>query len=232
MSKLTNLPPSDIQFGHKLLPYFALDPNYKMVNAGAYGVTPNYVLEAKKNYYREIEKNPDLFFRTKHLKTIQERKDIVAKYLNVSSTDIVLVDNATEAINSVLKSIAYQAGDIILIYDVAYKMVEEVCTFLAEKYGLKLVIIPTSNEILNSKEKLVGLAEEYISKYSNQIKIAVIDHITSAPSLIFPVKELIPLFRKNNILCLIDGAQALGQIDVNITDLDPGIRKVLQSIIC
>ena len=58
----------------------------------------------------------------------------------------------------------------------------------------------------------------------NTIYLASISHITSLPSMIFDVKSIQSLFRnKYDIITLIDGAHAMGQIDVNITDIDPDI---------
>jgi len=222
MKKVNTLPSKETPFGHEMLPYFPLEPGYKMTNSGALGVSPNYVLEARKAYYREIENNPDLSYRITHDKYLTERKEIVSKYLKASSSDIVLVENATEGVNSVLKSIKYKEGDVILLFDTMYRMVEEVSRFLEEKFKIEVVIIPTNKEILNSSKKIIGLVEEYISKYSNKIKIAVIDHVSSFPSLIFPVKEMIQTFRANNILCLVDAAHALGQVDIDLQDIDPG----------
>jgi len=222
MQKITTLPSKEIPFGHAMLPYFPLEEGYKMTNSGALGVTPNYVLQARKAYYREIENNPDLSYRITHDQYLTERKGIVSKYLKASSSDIVLVENATEGVNSVLKSLKYKEGDVILLYDTMYRMVEEVSRFLMEKFKIEVVIMPTNKEILNSSKKLIGLAEEYITKYSNRIKVAVIDHVSSFPSIIFPVKELVQVFRENNILCLVDAAHALGQVDIDLQDLNPG----------
>ncbi len=53
---------------------------------------------------------------------------------------------------------------------------------------------------------------------------ASISHITSKPAMIFDIKSIRTLLRnKYNIILLIDGAHAMGQININITDLNPDI---------
>jgi selenocysteine lyase/cysteine desulfurase len=160
MSKITTLPPKDIQFGHELLPYFPLASGYKMTNSGAHGVPPNYVLEARKNYYQEIEENPDLLYRTKHENYYDKRKEMAAKLFNTDRLDIGIVENVTEGLNSILKSIQYKAGDILLIYDTAFLVVKEICRYLEEKYKCQFVVIQTTPQALNSSQELVNLAEE------------------------------------------------------------------------
>jgi isopenicillin-N epimerase len=52
-------------------------------------------------------------------------------------------------------------------------------------------------------------------------KVIFLSHITSATALIFPVKEIIELAKKNNILTIIDGAHVPAQIDLDIRKLNP-----------
>jgi isopenicillin-N epimerase len=49
--------------------------------------------------------------------------------------------------------------------------------------------------------------------------VLFVSHITSPTAIIFPVKELIDRARERNILTVIDGAHAPGQIDLNLTEL-------------
>jgi selenocysteine lyase/cysteine desulfurase len=46
--------------------------------------------------------------------------------------------------------------------------------------------------------------------------LAVIDHISSVPALIMPVKELVELFHSYKIAVVIDGAHAVGQIPIDL----------------
>lgn len=49
----------------------------------------------------------------------------------------------------------------------------------------------------------------------------MIDHISSKPAIVFPIKELIQFFKEKNIITIIDAAHAMTQVDVNIKDLQP-----------
>lgn len=51
------------------------------------------------------------------------------------------------------------------------------------------------------------------------IRIALIDHIVSAPGAVLPIEKISPLLKARNITVAVDGAHALGQIPINITDL-------------
>jgi selenocysteine lyase/cysteine desulfurase len=60
----------------------------------------------------------------------------------------------------------------------------------------------------------------FLDKYGDYIYMASFSHIASLPAIILPVKELVALCASRGILTLIDGAHALGQIPVNVTDIN------------
>jgi len=72
---------------------------------------------------------------------------------------------------------------------------------------------PTSNE------KIIDLVRSAFQNYTD-IDMCVFSHITSIPAIIWPVKELGAICKQNGALVLIDGAHALGQIPVNVLDLN------------
>jgi len=67
----------------------------------------------------------------------------------------------------------------------------------------------------------VDAVKTYLDSYEGKIKIAVLDHISSVPSFIWPVKELISLFKQKGSLIYVDGAHAVGQVGIDLKDLDP-----------
>ncbi|CAF3978165.1 unnamed protein product [Rotaria sordida] len=51
------------------------------------------------------------------------------------------------------------------------------------------------------------------------IHIAIFSHISAYPSVILSVKELVELFHQYNISVIVDGAHALGNIEINVEDM-------------
>lgn len=64
------------------------------------------------------------------------------------------------------------------------------------------------------------IAQEH-SKENGQIRMAVFDALSSLPGVRFPFEAINSLVHENGILSLIDGAHAIGQISLNLTELDP-----------
>jgi isopenicillin-N epimerase len=142
----------------------------------------------------------------------------LAEYVHADPQDIVFVLNASHGVNAVLRSVLLSPNEKILYLNLAYGMVKETLYFLREIFHEQLVeaeiMFPTT------KEAIVRVVVEALEA-NPQIRLASFSHITSVPSLILPVEDLIRECRARNVMVLIDGAHALGQIPLNLTALNP-----------
>ena len=101
------------EFGKEMKAHFLLgnDSKHKNVafcNHGSYGATPKYVMEKRFDLLREAESNPDLWYRGTMLKRELLSTERLADFVGATSpTDLVYVDNVTEAMNIILKVMLY-----------------------------------------------------------------------------------------------------------------------------
>ena len=98
-------------------------------------------------------------------------------------------------------------------------MVKKTILYLSEKYGVQAVVVELSEEILGSDDRIVEAYRKVLAE-TDGIMLAVIDHISSVPSLIFPIEKLIPLFKERAVPVAVDGAHAFGQIALNLREYD------------
>lgn len=75
----------------------------------------------------------------------------------------------------------------------SYPMVKFTEKYLQSKFGIQILEVNLSKDMLQSKEKILAQYKAVLDQYPQQIKVATIDHISSAPSILFPVKELVEL---------------------------------------
>ena len=96
-------------FGTEMKKHFLLGKDEKnkdvaFCNHGSYGATPQYVLEKRFDLLREIEYNPDLWYRSEMLRRELMSTKRLSKFVGAtSSSDLLYVDNVTEAMNIILK---------------------------------------------------------------------------------------------------------------------------------
>ena len=83
-----------------------VNKNVAFCNHGSYGATPKYVMEKRFHLLREAETNPDLWYRSEVLKRVILSTEKLAEFVGATlHTDLVYVDNVTEAVNIILKVI-------------------------------------------------------------------------------------------------------------------------------
>ena len=226
MDKVKNsasLPSSYIKFGHEMKEYFPQDPNYININFGSFGSPPKYVLNARNNYTSRMDSNTDRWFRFEMFDQLNVTKEVIAKFVNIDKEDIVLVDNATEASNSILRSFPFEENDEIFFYDINYKTVKKTLEYLQDTKMVKLVKCQLDENTIQSTEKIIEHTKKFLEQHKGTIKFAIFDHIPSTPPFIMPINQLIPLFKEKGTIVAIDGAHAAGQIEINLKKLNPGI---------
>ena len=104
-------------FGSLLRKHFLFDDTYVPLNHGSFGACPSVVRDAMIKYEGQEERNPDLWLRFKFYPLLRKSREAIAELVKADPTSIVFVPNATTAINTVLRSLKWEDGDVILTYD-------------------------------------------------------------------------------------------------------------------
>jgi cysteine desulfurase/selenocysteine lyase len=147
----------------------------------------------------------------------ESARDKVRRFLNASSSkDIVFVRGATEAINLVAKSWGHrnlQAGDEIVISWLEHHANIVPWQQLASEKGARLRVIPVDDRgqvVLEEYEKLLGPRTRLVS----------ISQVSNALGTIVPVEEMIATAHRYGARVLVDGAQAVSHLRVDVQALD------------
>jgi cysteine desulfurase/selenocysteine lyase len=141
----------------------------------------------------------------------------VQRFINArSEKEIVLTDGTTEGINLVAQSWGrnnVKSGDEVLISAIEHHSNIVPWQFLCEEKGAKLRVIP-----VNDAGEL--LIDEYARMLNERVKIVAFGHASNALGTINPIKKMIGLAHANGSLALIDGAQGVPHMTVDVQDLD------------
>lgn len=74
---------------------------------------------------------------------------------------------------------------------------------------------------LQSPESIQEKVEGFVNTQTSKIKLAIVDHISASPAVVFPVKALAAFFRGKEIPLFIDGAHAIGQLPIDLSEIQP-----------
>ena len=213
-------------YGGALRDRFGLEESYTQLNHGSFGVCPPSVNDNRKALLDHVETNPDAWIghhghEKSYRPLMNEAKELIARELHIPSVDdIVLVENASSGINAVMRSFPWRAGDKVLYLNCAYGMVQSVLRYLEKTHGVELVVAEMEPTGFASPEAVLAAVAEVVEAHggASAFRAAVISHITSVPAIILPVREFCDLLGPE-VPVVVDGAHALGQLDVDVPGL-------------
>src|SRR5881275_3263962 len=181
---------------------------------------PRAVIEAISRYYEQGNANVHrgVHFLSEHATGEHERaRRRVQRFINAPhASEIVFVRGATEAINLVAQTYGrtnVHAGDEVLITAMEHHSNIVPWQILCEEKGARLRVAPISD----SGELLL---EDFENLLGPRTKIVAVAHVSNALGTINPVQRIIEMAHHGNIPVLVDGAQAVPHLKVDVQALD------------
>ena len=199
--------------------YFLLDPSVTFLNHGSFGATPKPVFDAYQNWQLRLERQPVLFLGRELPALLYESRAVLGEYLHADADDLVYIPNATHGVNIIAHSLQLKSGDEILTTNHEYGACDYTWDFVCKKTGAKYIHqhIPLP---VRSREELV---EQFWQGVTPRTKVIYISQITSSTALRLPVQEICQRASQAGILTIIDAAHSLGQIPLDLQELDADV---------
>jgi len=147
----------------------------------------------------------------------EEAREKVRTFLNASNkTEIVFTRGTTESINLVAQSwgtSSLREGDEVLVTELEHHSNIVPWQILCQQTGAKLVVVPMT-------DRGEVLRDAFEQKLSERTRLVAMSHVSNALGTVLPVAELIALAHGHGALVLLDGAQAVSHVDVDVQSLD------------
>lgn len=141
----------------------------------------------------------------------------IAKFLNASSSsEIVFTRGATEGLNLVASSFGeafLKEGDEVIISAMEHHSNIVPWQLLEMRKGIKIKVIPITED---GELRM----DEYEKLFDERTKLVSVTHVSNVLGTVNPVKELATIAHSHNVPILIDGAQSVPHIKVDVRDMD------------
>ena len=181
---------------------------------------PNCVIETLKNYYEKQNSNihRGVHYLSQQATTAyEEARKTVQQFINAErSHEIIFTRGTTESINLVASSFGkkfLKAGDEVLITAMEHHSNIVPWQLACEERNAKLKVIPFDNNGELILENIDSLINE-------KTKIVAVTHISNALGTVNPIKYIISEAHKKNIPVLVDGAQSVPHMKIDVQELD------------
>ena len=203
--------------------HFVLREDQVYFNNGTMGPTPGYVInkisehllhynvhDAETDY--KDGTGPELLTGYFSYDSIRQKIGLI---INADYQSIALTQNATFGMNYVANGLALEAGDEIINTNQEHGGGYGAWMSLAKRHGLvyKQAQIPIP---ANDPEALFDAIFKLVTK---KTKVIAIPHIVSVYGTVMPVKAICAEARKRGIFTVLDGAQSVGQVLVDVQDI-------------
>lgn len=182
---------------------------------------PKAVLDALQHYYSLDNANihrgiHSLAERATAAYELTRKK--IQQFLHAESSDqIIFTSGTTGGINLVAQTYGranFQAGDKILVSNLEHHSNIVPWQMIALERGAEVLVIPVSDVGELDMDAYCQILQE------NTVKLVAVNHVSNAIGTINPIKEMIELAHAHGAKILIDGAQSVAHLEVDVQEFD------------
>lgn len=181
---------------------------------------PQNVIDTLSKYYLTLNSNIHrgahylANLATERFEAVRQQ---VRQYINApSASQIVFTRGTTESINLVASSFCQQflhQYDEVIVSGMEHHSNIVPWQLACERVGARLKVIPFSDEgVLD--------LEAYESLFSKRTRIVAVNHVSNTLGTVNPVKQMAAIAHSHGVPILVDGAQSVAHMKINVQDID------------
>jgi cysteine desulfurase/selenocysteine lyase len=193
--------------------------DYIYFDTAATSLKPKAVIEAVNMYNDTLSANihRGMYFNSvKTTELYEEARSVVAKFINAKEEEIVFTRGTTSSINLVASSyglVNLKPGDEIIVSEQEHHSQFLPWQNVAKKTGATLRFVE-----LNSEGKIT--IEMFKKVLSDKTKVVALNYVSNVLGYINDIKEITKLAHQKNAIIVVDAAQAIQHIKVDVLDLN------------
>jgi isopenicillin-N epimerase len=210
---------TDAEFWAELRKEFLIPPDEAFFNTGTLGSSPRAVLDAVIEHMTHVDRDiahwdykdgHENYFTGYYPEEWVRAK--LARLINADVDEVALTQNATFGMNFIANGLSLGVGDEVILMEGSHAGGRCGWELRDKRYGahVRRVSVPVPPE---SPEQLMGI---YEGATTPQTRVWAVPHLTSGTAVLFPVAEMCARARERGILTVIDGAQTLGQLAIDV----------------
>ena len=194
---------------------FLFAPGLVYLQTGSLGPSPRPVIEQTIAAWKELELNPARYGYEEHEHAMDGVRAKAAAFLGCKTDELVLTKCTTDGMNWTAQGLALTAGDRVLTTDQEHPGGRSGWDYVARRYGVVLDIVP----IPVGENDAQAIIDRFAQRIAPRTRVLSFSHLLSSTGLRMPVAELSALARSHGCVAVVDGAQAVGGVAVDVKAL-------------
>ena len=194
---------------------FMFAPGLIYLQTGSLGPTPRPVMDRTIAAWHDLELNPVVYGYGTQEKGMDAVRAKAAAFLGCQTSELVLTKCTTDGINAVAQGMTLAPGDRILTTDQEHPGGRVGWDYAARRAGatIDVVAIPAGDH------DTAAIVERFARQITPRTRVLSFSHLLTSVGLRMPVAELSALARAHGCIAVVDGAQAVGGIAVDVKAL-------------
>src|SRR6476646_1048418 len=197
--------PDDFMFASELV----------YLQTGSLGPTPRPVMERTSAAWKELELNPSFYGYGAHEHAMDDVRASAARFLGCKTEELVLTRCTTDGMNTVAQGLTFAAGDRVLTTDQEHPGGRHCWDYVARRFGVAIDVVA----IPPGENDAQAIVDRFAKAITQRTRVLSFSHLLSSTGLHMPVAPLSALARSHGCIAVVDGAQAVGGIPVDVKAL-------------
>lgn len=209
----------DVNEIRKDFPMLVNHPELIYFDNGATSLKPKCVIDAVNDFYMHHTSNVhrgDYAIAAQNDALYDETRKQVAKLINCNPDEVVYTHNVSQSLNQIAYGMGHdflKAGDTVLISKVEHASNILPWFHLEQEHGIKVRYISTDDEGNIS-------IEEFEKCFDETVKAVSVAEVTNVLGSVQPVKQMCRIAHEHGAYMIVDGAQSVPHMAVDVRDLD------------
>jgi len=192
-----------------------LEPGIVHLQTGTLGLIPRPVFDATVAAAREVERDPLVAAYGPGKARLDGVRRKAAELLGCQMEEIILTGSTTSGMNMIAQGLRLSAGDRVVTTDQEHHGGELCWRWLERRRGIAIDTVAVPPGTANPQ----SIVDAFAKAITPATKVISFSHILYSTGLRMPVAELCALARARGCLAVVDGAQAVGAIPVDVKAL-------------
>ena len=151
----------------------------------------------------------------RYMPAVQTILSKLRDFTSAQPGSLVLVNNATTGVNTVLNNIGLETGDQLITTGQEYFASRNALMHRAERAEAEVVEVPLEIPVEGPQQ----IVDSIMSRVTHRTVLVLLDHVSSPTGMVYPVKRLVSKLNSMDIDVLIDGAHGPGMLPLDLSEL-------------
>ena len=206
---------NDEAFWEGIKKQFAPADNLVMMNAANLCPSPVVVNERVIEFTKAMGKDVSFQYRTKFAELRKKSIELLARFAGADAGEIGITRNTSESNCTIAHGLDLKPGDEVVLWEQNHPSNREVWMSQAKRSGFSVVKVSVPAQP-NSVSELI---EPFSKAITPNTKLIAFSHISNLSGLALPATAICQMAREKGIMTLVDGAQSLGALNVNLHEM-------------